>query len=69
MMKFINNGKSPDTLHDFLVENKCKPVSLCHNTQYSEDGNPANEATEIYIEIEPEKEELLADLVNQFMSH
>ncbi len=67
-MEFINNGKNPDLLHDFLIENDCTPVSLTHNTTYNEDGTKAQEATEIYIEIEPEKEEMLTNLVNQFMT-
>ena len=67
-MKFINNGKNPDLLHDFLIDNNCTPLSLLHNSTYNEDGTIKNEATEIYIEIDPEKEVLSTDLINQFMS-
>lgn len=66
-MTFKNNIKNPNELHDFLIANNCFPTILSHNTVY-EDGEKVTEATEIYIEIEPEKEGLLTDLVNQFMS-
>ena len=68
-MIFQNNSKNPNLLHDFLITNGCSPTVLCHNTIYNDDGEKISEATEIYIEIEPGKEEMLTDLVNQFMTH
>ena len=68
-MIIANENKNPDKLHDFLISNECKPIKLSHNAVYDDDGNKISEATEIHIEIEPEKEEMLTDLVNQFMSH
>lgn len=66
-MTFQNTGKNPNLLHDFLIKHNCRPVALSHNAQYGEEGK-LHEATEICIEIEPEKESLLSQLVNQFMS-
>ena len=63
-----NKSKNPNELHDFLIENNCIPVYLGHNAEYDEEGYKTKEATEIYIEIEEEKEEELTDLVEQFMS-
>ena len=70
MITFQNkNNKNPNELHDYLIQNNCKPIFLGHNAVYSEEtGEKVQEATEIYIEIEPEKEQDLANLVNQFMS-
>ena len=67
-MTFENNNKNPNELHDYLINNDCEPITLCHNAIYDDDGNKATEATEIYIEIESEKQELLTNLVNSFMS-
>ena len=67
MIKFENNNKNPNELHDYLINN-CTPISLNHNAFYNEEGIKTKEATEIYIEIEEEKEQELTDLVNQFMS-
>lgn len=41
---------------------------LNHNAIYSERGERIKEATEIYIEIEKEKEQELTNLVEEFMS-
>lgn len=62
-----NNKKNPDRLHDFLIQNNCKPIYLKHNTIYDEEGEREEYATEIYIEIEESEQERLINLVNQFM--
>jgi hypothetical protein len=63
-----NVGKNPNELHDYLILNNCFPSYLGHNAKYNENGEQVVEATEIYIEIEAEKEQQLTDLVNQFMT-
>lgn len=68
MITFENINKNPNELHDFLIVNDCRPISLSHNAIYDEDGAKVAEATEIYIELEEEKQEELTVLVNQFMS-
>lgn len=69
MFVFENtSGKNPNMLHDYLIENDCEPVSLNHNAKYNENGEKTQEATEIYIAIDEEKEQMLSGLVNQFMS-
>lgn len=65
-MTIKNKGKNPNDLHDFLIENSCIPLNLHHNRVYAESG--ITEATEIYIDVEPEKEELLINLVADFMN-
>jgi len=67
MITFKNNNKNPNELHDFLIDNDCKLLSLTHNAVYDEEGIKIVEATEIYIEIEKEKEQQLTELVNQFV--
>lgn len=66
-MMFQNQDKDPNQLHDFLIQNDCKPIELSHNAQYSENSK-VSEATEIYIKVESEKETLLNQLVQQFMA-
>ena len=69
-MKYINSAeKKPNELHDYLIENNCKPIYLGHNAMYDENCKKVKEATEIYIEIEEEREQELTGLVNLFMSH
>lgn len=67
-MTFQNSDKNPNELHDYLIQNNCKPLFLMHNAEYNDLGEKIAEAMEIYIEIEPEKEQELTNLVNQFMS-
>lgn len=67
-MVFQNSGKNPNELHDFLISNNCTPLSLMHNAVYNDEGEKTLEATEIYIEVESGKEDLLTSLVNDFMS-
>lgn len=67
-MRFESNGKNPNELHDYLITNDCIPVSLTHNAVYDESGEKVEEATEINIEVESEKEMLLSDLVSHFMA-
>ena len=67
-MVFQNENRNPNDLHDYLINNNCTPIYLGHNAVYGDDGEKIEEATEIYIEIEEEKEQLLNDLVNQFMA-
>ena len=67
-MLFTNNKKDPNRLHDFLISNNCNPINLKNNRIYNDLGEVEQEATEIYIDIESEKEQQLIDLVNQFMS-
>lgn len=45
----------------------CAPITLQHNAVY-DDIEKVKEATEIYIKIEPEKEQMLIGLVEQFMT-
>lgn len=68
MIAFENKNKNPNELHDFLIINQFTPISLTHNAEYNENGEKTQEATEIYIEIESEREQELTDLVNQFMA-
>jgi len=69
MITIKNNGKDPNELHQHLINNACKPIALTHNAKYDELlGIKTQEATEIYIVFEPEKEDLLNQLVQQFMS-
>jgi hypothetical protein len=63
-----NNGKNPNELHDFLIANGCTPLSLMHNAVYNDKGEKVTEATEIQIEVEEGKENLLDQLVGQFMA-
>lgn len=68
-MIIANNGKNPNELHDFLITNDCTPIALFHNAVYDVDlGVKTQEATEIQIEIEPEKEQLLNQLVTDFVT-
>jgi hypothetical protein len=67
-MVFQNTNKNPNDLHDYLINNDCQQIMLSHNANYSEYGEKTKEATEIHIEIEPEKEQQLVALVSQFMS-
>lgn len=68
MITFHNLNKNPNELHDYLISKKCAPMFLNHNAIYSERGERIKEATEIYIEIEKEKEQELTNLVEEFMS-
>jgi len=71
IITFNNDGKNPNELHDYLTVNNCTPTRVKHNARYLQDGpyrQKIEEATEIYIEIEPEKEALLQQLVAQFMA-
>ena len=67
MLEF-NNVKNANKLHDFLIVNDCKPISLKNNAEYDSELNLVKPATKIWIEIEYEKEQQLIDLVEQFMS-
>jgi hypothetical protein len=68
MKTYVNENKDPNGLHKYLVDKNCKPLSLGHNAVYGILGEKEKEATEIYIEIDPEKEQFVDQLISDFMS-